>query len=289
MPRSRLALAAAIAIAVSALTAPAFADAPRSDATRTEAAARFGAGEQAFARGEYARAGELFEEAHEAAPHHDAAWNAAQSWLRAGDVARAATWLAVFLREAPEGAPDRAEAKAKLDELAPRVARVDVRASGVDAVTVDGRVLRDRWTYVAPGAHRVEGRANGRVVAAEDVQVAARDAIVVPLAPGPAPSAARLPPKIEPKPEGGSGWSPFVVVVGGAVTAGLGATTILLGAATQRAHDDYAASPTQAGYDDGVRKQDLTNGFFWGTVAAGAVTAVVAIILVDWKKPVFAF
>jgi hypothetical protein len=79
------------------------------------------------------------------------------------------------------------------------------------------------------------------------------------------------------------------VMAGGSITLGLGITTVAFGIATQNAHDDYARSPSRALYDDGTRKQDFTNGFFWGTVAAGVLTTAIAVFLVDWKRPLLSF
>src|SRR4051812_43415942 len=127
-------------------------------------AATFAAAEQAFARGEHARAGELFEQAHDAAPHPDAAFNAAQSFIAAGDPARAATWISIFLGEAQADARDRAAAESKLADLAPTLGFIVVRASGFDGVRVDGRPVRNGSIYVLPGTHTIEGRTEGRVV-----------------------------------------------------------------------------------------------------------------------------
>lgn len=296
----RAACASAALFAASALPREARADegAPETSTSaapseaREAAAARFSEGEEAFLRGAYAVAAARFEQAHAAAAHHDAAWNAAEAWERGHEPARAATWLAIYLEEAPPDAPDRAAAKAKLEVLTARLARVEVRALRSVSVAIDGWALRGVWAFASPGSHRIDGGADGRVVASKVVRVASGDSIVVDLeAPTPPAPSSATPKSATPKSHGDSArrWSPFVVVVGGAVTAGLGATTLVLGAATERAHDEYASSRSQAAFDDGQAKQDLTNGFFWATVAAGALTAASAIFLVDWKRPVFAF
>lgn len=261
-----------------------------------DAAARFAAGEEAFRRGEWVRAAELFEEAHHAAPHHDAAWNAAQAWLRAGDRARAGTWLAVYLASAPADASDRAEAHKTLDEIARTAGRIEIDAkSEIENVMVDGRRAPAKVVYVTPGEHVVEGRAGERNVV-ERARVSAGETksvrLVVREEPRPvvAPrEPAREPARDAPPPSPSRGWSPFVVVAGGVVTAALGGTAIGFGLAAESAHDDFSANRSQDTLDDGRTKQDLANGFFWGTVAAGVVTAAFAVFLVDWKKPVFSF
>jgi hypothetical protein len=264
---------AALALA----TSPAFAD--EAKPTSTDAAASFAAAEQAFAHGEHARAGELFEQAHDAVAHPDAAFNAAQSWMAAGEPARAATWLSIFLGEAPPDARDRAAAEAKLAELSPTLGFVVVRANGFDGVRVDGRPVRTGSIYVLPGSHVVEGRTgDGRVVEKKQ-SVRAGESVTVVLTTTPEPP--RPPPPVQ---EEKSGWSPLVVVGGGALAVGLGVTTIAFGVATQNAHDDFERTRSSSDYDKGVARQDLTNGFFWGTLAVSALTAAVAIFLVDWKR-----
>jgi hypothetical protein len=256
------------------------------NADKTEAGTRFAQGEEAFRRGEYLHAAELFEAAHEAAAHHDSAWNAAQAWLSAGDHARGATWLAVFLVESPPSAPDRAAGKAKLDELSPTLGRLDIEASGFDVVRIDGKKTPGKSAYVLPGEHRVDGRAGEKTASAPAVRVGAGEsARVVLLLPREDPR----PPPITPEPTPSRGLSPLVVIIGGTVTVGLAATSIAFGVATENAHDDFAANRSQDALDGGQAKQDLSNGFFWGAVGVGVVTAVIAAFFVDWKKPIFSF
>ncbi len=273
---------------VNILTAPVVnADAPP-PVRVGEAGERFTAGEEAFRRGEFARAGELFEQAHERVAHFDSSWNAAHAWLSAGDRARAATWFASFLDEAPSDAPDRAEGTKHLRELAATLGRIEIDANGIDMLRVDGRRIPRRTAYVAPGTHRVEGRA-GDATVARDARVEPGQTATVTLAPTAPPPLA--PPERGPAPESPSGkpWSPLPVVIGGVITAGLAGTAIFFGAATESAHDRFAKDGSQAALDDGRAKQDLTNGFFWGALATGVITSAVALLLVDWKKPVLRF
>jgi hypothetical protein len=256
---------------------------------RETAASRFAAGEEAFRRGEHARAGELFEQAHALLPHHDAAWNAAQAWLRAGDDARAATWFARFLVEAPASSSDLDAAKTKLAELAPRLSRIEIHAPRFDAVTVDGAKTTLSVVYVAPGVHAF--RARSVVGSAEQTitVVAGQGASVSLEPPAQAASLAAKEAPASSRARERHGPSPLVAVIGGAITAGLAATSVGFGIATERAHDDYVANPSSAAYEDGRTTQSLTNGFFWGAAFAGVVTGALAIFVVDWNKPVFSF
>jgi hypothetical protein len=250
-----------------------------------EATEKFAAGERAFRNGEYVNAAILFQQAHSAVPHHDAAWNAAQAWLKAGDVPRAVDWLEIFLAEAPAEAPDRREATAKLGELSPRLGRVEVRPEGAERVKIDDEPARAPSPRVLAGTHAVEAIVAGRPMR-RSVVVHPGETTVVDFSPPAEP--AKPPPRrvLEtPAPAPSKGWSPLVVVGGGIVTSGLAAVTIVFGLATQRAHDDYATAPTAENWENGRQKQDLTNGFFWGTVAAGAVTGAIALFFVDWNRP----
>lgn len=263
-----------------------------SDRSRPDPAALFTEGEQAFARGEARRAAELFEEAYALAPHRDVAWNAAQAWQRAGDEARAATFFDIFLA-APAGA-DRTGvevARAALDKAAPSLGRLEIEAApGVTNVRVDERRAPAASVFVAPGDHRVTGEGAS---AARAVSVAAGQTSRVVLAVPPvAPVATPRPPgvRIEAPPDArAGGLPPWVVVAGGAVTVGLGATTFGFGAATDSARDEFDRTRSPDVLEEGRAKQDLTNGFFWGTVAAFALTTTVAVFLVDWKRPIFSF
>jgi hypothetical protein len=283
-------VAAGVALTTPAARAGEPAGAP--DASRiAEATAAFASGEQAFRAGDFTGAAGHFERAHRAVPHHDAAWNAGQAWLEVGDEPRAADWLATYLDEAPPSAPDREPSRAKLAELAARLGRIELRAAGFERLRVDDAPVARGAKYVRPGTHAVEGTLGDRVVR-QSTEARAGETVVVELrapepdAPRPTP-AARTPQAAPapPPPEGSRGWSPLVVVIGGVVTTGLAATSVVYGLATERARDEFATAPSQATFDDGAGKQDLANGFFWGALAAGVVTGAVAIFLVDWKRP----
>ncbi len=263
-------MAAVVAATVAFLTV--------TDARAEDPAQLFGAAEQAFARGEHARAGELFEQAHDAVAHPDAAYNAAQSWIAAGEPARAATWISIFLGEAPPDARDRAAAEQKLAELTPTLGFIVVRASGFEGVRVDGRPVRNGSIYVPPGTHTIEGKTEGRIVERTQA-VRAGESVTVSLAAN-APPPPPPPPPVRER----DGWSPLVVVGGGALAAGLGITTIAFGVATRNAHDDFQRTRSQSDYDIGTSRQDATNALFWGTVAVSALTVVAAVFLVDWKR-----
>ena len=147
----------------------------------------FWQGDRAYEVRDYAGAAEAYERAYVLAPHCACTWNAARSWDRADARARAANLYARYLREAPTGAPLRAEAAAALRVLSPRLARVEVRVDrGVLEPLLDGLPLDDAGVYLVPGSHELRGRgATGDIV--QTLQLAAGEERAVVL--GPAPTA----------------------------------------------------------------------------------------------------
>src|SRR5262249_13544235 len=119
MRRSRIAgwLVMAALLCATCPAAPQPHQATPSAEDRKAARDRFAEGERAFKAGDFARAGEAFDDAYRLAPHPSAAWNAARAWQKAGEKARAANLYARYLREAPANDPDRSQSAAALVEL----------------------------------------------------------------------------------------------------------------------------------------------------------------------------
>jgi hypothetical protein len=137
-------------LAATPLGQTAFADTVE-DVART----RFEEGTKAFAAGDYARAGEAFEAANAAKPHEDALYNAAQSWERAGELARAANLYRAYLRLAPEGASDKKHVFDALSALSKQLGRIEVVGETVADLTVDARPATLPEVFVVPGEHLV--------------------------------------------------------------------------------------------------------------------------------------
>lgn len=304
------ALAGAIALAA---PAPARAEEPAAPSAEARAAATraFEEGERAFRAGDYVRAAGSFEEAYRVAPHVASLWNAARSWHRAGEIARAANLYARYLREAPADAPDRDAATAGLGQISPKLGKLEVFAPEAGEVRVDDQPVEGGSIYVNAGSHVISARKGDRelrrteVVGAGEVRSIAlvEEAAPSPSAPpslSPSPSrppSPSPPPSLSPSPSpsrssdaatetatggGRRGWSPTVVIIGASLTGASGLFTILSGLDTLKARDTFDAEPSQDNLDAGLLKQRRTNILIGTTAILGTLTGVAAIWLVDW-------
>jgi hypothetical protein len=275
-----VATAAALAVAPAA-RAQGVATAGADD--RRQAAKDFADGDRAFKDGDYRQAAESYERAYARVPHHSALWNAARSWHRAGELARAANLYARYLREAPAGARDRNSAQRAMNELSGRLARIEVHATDVADVQVDGQPLAGPSVFVTPGAHVVSGHAaDGRAVR-QSQSVEAGDVVSVALVPPPAPGVpAPPPPAPAPERRASRGWSPIVVYFGGAVALALAGITVWSGIDTLQQKDAFDKAPTQNNLDVGRQKETRTNVLIAASAGVAALTAVTAFVLVDW-------
>jgi hypothetical protein len=308
--RHRL-VAAGLAVRVLALAPPAHGDGgdvgraadppPVSDA-RKEAARKFSEGTRAFDAGDFTRAGEAFEAAYRFEHHEDPLWNAARAWHHAGDLARAANLYALYLREAPSSAPDRASATAALNQLGPKLSRIEVHLGpGVQGASVDDRPLESFVVYVVPGMHYVRARGDaGDIEKRQAVQpgdtvsvllVSPRPERREPASPASAPAVSPPPsqPSIATPPVSRSGseiaprgWSPIVVAVEGAVTLGVAGLAVWSGLETLGTLRAFRSEPTQASLDTGRGQEVRTNVLIGASVGFAAITGITAIWLVDW-------
>jgi tetratricopeptide (TPR) repeat protein len=280
-------------IAGSAVALPALADTPPAAAgaaaaaaaspeDRRQAAKDFAEGDRAFKDGDFRQAAESYERAYRRVPHHSALWNAARAWHRAGELARAANMYARYLREAPSNARDRNSAQRAVNDLSNRLARLEIHATDVASLKIDGEPLEATSIYVTPGAHVVEGRTHDDKPVREAQTVEPGDVISIALVP---PNAA--PPK-PPEPVAAPvepphhGWSPVIVYFGGALTLALAGITIWSGLDTLQQKDAFDRAPTQNNLDVGHQKQTRTNVLVGATSGVAALTAVTAFVLVDW-------
>lgn len=255
----------------------------------------FREGERAFAAGDYIHAGESFEAAHRLAPHPDALWNAARAWEAAGEAARAANLYARYLRDAPPGGQDRDAAIRSLASLSAKLGRLDIAASGVTDVSVDGRPLDGDRLYVVPGAHVVRGRAGAQALektAAVEAGAAASVALAPPATP-PAPAASptvvvvpapvtTAPPLVRP---------PFlrrpaliVLIAGSAATAVSAGLLAASAVDTQAARARFDDERTPQNLADGRSKQARTNALLGITAGLGALTLGGTLVLGDWRR-----
>ncbi len=261
-------------------------------AAGASAAERFQAGEDAYARGDFVRAGDAFEAAHAADPQPASLWNAARSWHRAGERARAANLYRRYIRDAPVDAPDRDEATRAMLELSAKLGRLEIVAPGAGPLLVDGRPAAAEVVFVDPGSHLVE-TSFGRDRVRREVTVQEGSAATVllekpkppPLVlPPPERSPPRRPPET-PAPERG-GVTPWVIAPFFGATALAGALTIASGVDTLVARSEYLDIPaderTIRQYDEGKFRQDRTNVL--AGVTGGLALAAVAVFAIDWGE-----
>jgi len=269
----------------------AHADAPSPTAEDKKAASTaFRDGDRAFKSGDYRRAAEAYETAYKRAPHHAPLWNAARAWDRAGEIARAATLYAKYLREAPANAPDRNNATSALAKIAPKLARLDLHIDAtLKDVKVDDRAIepdtdggQSYTVYVVQGAHVVEARSGDETIK-QSSTVAAGDVVGIALSMPEPKKKDEPPPPPPPPPAPSKGWSPAVVVFGGAVTLITGGLAIWSGVDTLQQKDQFDKSPTQDNLDSGRAKQTRTNALVVVSALSGVLTGAAAIFLVDWK------
>jgi tetratricopeptide (TPR) repeat protein len=142
-------------------TRSAFADEPSKSALET-ARQRYQEGAQAFSKGHFADAVDLFLDANRAAPNPAFAYNIGLAYDQLGDTRNALRWFRAYLREVPN-APDRPQIEPRIEEAEKRLT-----ARGVQQVTVlsdpggatvvidDQRLGVTPWTgELAPGSHTV--------------------------------------------------------------------------------------------------------------------------------------
>jgi tetratricopeptide (TPR) repeat protein len=258
------------------------------------AAERFAAGEEAYARGDFVRAGDAFEAAYAADPQPASLWNAARSWHRAGERARAANLYRRYIREAPADAPDRDEATRAMLELVERLGRLEIVAPGAGPLSVDGRPAPADVVFVDPGSHLVETSFGADRVQREVTVQEGAAATVLLEKPKPAhavPSATAPPsqPPVAEKPAVSKGGvTPWVMAPFVGTTALAAALTLASGVDTLIARSEYLDIPpderTTRQYDEGKFRQDRTNVLIGVTGGLALVSVAVAVFAIDWGE-----
>lgn len=273
------ALVLAVALAAVLGAAPASAD---EDPKR--AAKAFREGQKAYAAGDFRRAAQSFEEAYLAKPHHDAMWNAARSWQKAGEPARAANDYARYLDIAPAKAMDRDSATTALNELAAKLGRVEVQKAGATNVRFDGAAMDALVVYVAPGEHVAD--ADGTTGPVHKIfNVDAGGSVSVTLTPAPKPDPITKPDDPKPTPPPAKPLKPWVVYVGGGLTVAAAGIATWQGLDTVSKKDAFQSGPTQGKLDDARGAELRTNIAIGGAVGFALITGALAVFLVDWQGP----
>lgn len=237
----------------------------------------FAEAEAAFARREYAAAAAAFEQAARAVPHPAPWLNAAEAWEKAGASERAAEDCEQALKVPEAAAVHRQAAESCLARHGPQLALLEVLGPNTATLRIADRsseLPARRW--LRPGSYvlLLEDRASG--ASREEVLVLAAGQRVArtltpPPPPPPPPALATQTPTTSPAltadgpGPGIAAWAAFGVA--GGATVG----TVILGALTLSAQDNFEAAPSQDAADTFYGRRTGTNVAL--AVAIGAAGA----------------
>ena len=274
------------------------------------AAEAFDRGREAYKAEDYVEAAEQFEKADSNAPSPAALELAIRARDKAGELARAATLMALAAKRHPGDEnllkllPDLfSRASSTLFEL---TATCDTPCE----LTVGGKLVygapdTSRVLFTAPGALTVragwsdnrseskqiqaEAGGKGEVTFVAPTTAAAKNMAEEPTDPTPAP-AAPLNGQQDEGAKKGSGWSPTVFYVGAGLTAVLGGVTVWSGIDTvnnpgaERVKKECGDQGEGCAlYQEGVSKQRRTNILIGVTAGVGVGTLLVGLFATDWS------
>lgn len=311
----------AVSFAVAGLVAGhAAADKKPTPAELQAAAEEFDAGVKAVKRQDFDGAAARFEGADREVPSPGAIQASIRARRDAKQPDRAATLAEQALLRYPEDAALAAFAKGILDAAAPELQRVEVSCAPACVLAVDAKLLHGGAAttivlYTTPGKHTISASWNKKQSVTQDLvgvagatkalklseppdtpppaatgAASASSARPATTAPG-APASASADPDAPPAPEApSSGGLPKAVFISGAVLTGvLAGVTVWSGvdATNNPGVDKVKSACVGRGegcklYQQGLSSQRRTNALLAGTLAAGAVTGVIA-IFTNWK------
>jgi len=275
------------------------------------AAEAFDHGREAYKAEDYVEAAEQFEKADSNAPSPAAIELAIRARDKAGELARAATLLALALKRYPDDqnlpklSPDLFKrAGTTLFEL---TATCDTPCE----LTVGGKLVHgapdtQRVLYTAPGAltvragwsdnrsdsKQIQGDAGsrGEVTFVAPTTAAAKSMAEEPADPTPVP-ATPPPGQQDEGARNSSGWSPTVFFVGAGLTAVLGGVTVWSGIDTvnnpgaERVKEECGNQGEGCAlYQEGVSKQRRTNILVGVTAGVGVGTLLIGLLATDWSS-----
>lgn len=267
------------------------------------AASAFTRAQQAELSGQHARAAELFELADRAAPTPEALRSATRARLTAGQTEAAAGNAEELLRRYPDDQTSRELAEKVLADARPQLMRLRLQCSEPCTVVVDGLAAsvsaqQTQVVYLSPGSHQVIlGFAQGltrelhlRGAAGEERtdSVAKPEPAATQLASSSSASdpesatVAHLRPAVATRADDARvahGLPPAYFWSAAALTVATGGVALWSGLDLLKARDDFArdATPTQAEFEAGERRDMRTSVLLGATGALLAGTAVLAL------------
>lgn len=244
------------------------------------AAEFFRAGKSAYAKGELHAAALAFEAAYREQPHGAALFNAAQSWLGANVLPRAADDYAEALRAGGLDPAQDAESNKRLAELRASLGWVTVSAPSSMLVSV-GHVQRATaplTVHLVPGGYDVQAVGPDGAKTIRKVQIAAGAATSLTLEPGPIAAPPAGPAPAAPP---AASWRPSIAIgsamIGMAV--GAGASALVIGSHALNARDTFEAS----GFTDRTARAQAVSLQAWANgmlVGAGVLSVAGVVVLV---------
>jgi hypothetical protein len=256
-------------------------------ADAAHAADQYRAGADAYARGAYRAAAEMFEAAFREDPRAASIYNAGIAWEAGGDAARAADAYATALATRDLREPQRTDATERITALEKKLGRVDATGPSTARIAIahaEGRALPAQ-VHLAPGSYSLHATYADGHAESRDVQVAAGQSVALDLTPlivappvvtPPAAPSEPVPAPTEPSSSSSSlrtiGW----IGVGGAVV--LSGLAVYSGLTTLSARDAFSGTgdTNQSDHDRAVSARMWTN-VAW--TAAGVVGATGVVLL----------
>ncbi len=202
--------------------------------------------------------------------------------------------LAEMLAASYAGNPTSAQLAAEvLAEAKLKLGRISIRCSTPCSIAINQRSVSlvaglQHVVYANPGGLRLEASFGPGALVQRDVTVGAGEGttldLAAPAAPPPGEPKVVAPRPSEQQPVARtSGLSPYVLVAGGLITAGLTGATVWSGLDTNKAHDAYVANPNHDAFTAGRSKQLRTNLLLGGSIAAGVATIAVGVFFTNWS------
>lgn len=285
---------------------------------RQAAAEAFDKGSTAYLAGDYATAAQWFETAHRMAPNSAALLQATRAYEHAESRTRAATLALQIVQQYSEDAEAVAYAQGLLDDLAPRLVRVNVSCDGC-RLELEGKLVEQSSFFIEPGKKqrleaefdtgRLAGTVHGDAGMTRNIEIEAPAAgaappAVVDLAPDESAPAEAAPEEDKPRRRekddgGGKPFGPLVTWIG------VGVTGVVLGLSVVSTIDMYggvseyedaarAAKECTANcatldedaqdlLDDGQARESRTTILWIATGGAAAITGTIALFFTDWS------